>query len=91
MESRSTRGIVSTLRPTSRMRSCCARRASAMRARAASVGQPCTSCHPAGVRMSRTSIVTLLSPGGEIVVRSSVLGKADAALLEALQQLAVVD
>jgi len=40
---------------------------------------------------NHSSIVTLLSPGGEIVVRSSVLGKADATLLEALQPLAAVD
>ncbi len=34
---------------------------------------------------NHASIVTLLSPGGEIVVRSSMLGKADAALITALQ------
>lgn len=40
---------------------------------------------------NHSSIVTLLSPDGEIVVRSSVLGKADSALLEALNRVAIVD
>ncbi len=34
---------------------------------------------------NHSSIVTLLSPGGEILVRSSVLGQADATLIAALQ------
>ena len=40
---------------------------------------------------NHSSIVTLLSPDGEIAARSSVLGKADEKLLEALQQPAAVD
>jgi protein SCO1/2 len=37
---------------------------------------------------NHASVITLLSPAGEIVAQSSMLGKADGALLESLQALA---